>query len=538
MAKPINVEAKVVAEVEDAKQNIKEVGDEIDSLKRKSRSAAKDGSKEFGNFANLFSGLLPRNIQMMIRKFQSTQRAVGRLGRSLKFLKGAFAGLGIGLLIIALESLIDNWEKISNLLTGVDEKQEAYNQRIEQGTKSVTAYVTANQQYINTINDTTASADLRNQALATMGARLREVQNLDISTAEGVERFNLAIERQLGLERLQAEQQQILQRIGEKRNEDAEEELSFLDILLSKKARAKIVSDKQADIDEEINDLKSDFNSLILQQLAIEAKRTAELERQNIAATEQRRLEALRLKFGEEYERQLRREDEAEAAGEDDFDPMLQFDIDQAKEQSKREHYERSLDDLEAFLEEQTQMMLDADRTINDAQDKTNRDNIKGIQLEGAARQAKFRAALDIANHLERLAKEGSEAQKAFAITSVLLSQAQAISSAITSATIAAAAAGPLAPIVTPVLIAQMVGIVLGGFAQVKSLLNQAGASTGGIGRGGGGGSRGGMTGALVPQMNNDRQLSLPHGNQAFIVQSELQGQMQTQGALEKRLHL
>ena len=46
------------------------------------------------------------------------------------------------------------------------------------------------------------------------------------------------------------------------------------------------------------------------------------------------------------------------------------------------------------------------------------------------------------------------------------------------------------------------------------------------------------MTGALVPQMNNDRQLSLPHGNQAFIVQSELQGQMQTQGALEKRLHL
>ena len=78
MAKPINVEAKVVAEVEDAKQNIKEVGDEIDSLKRKSRSAAKDSSKEFGNFANLFSGLLPRNIQMMIRKFQSTQRAVGR----------------------------------------------------------------------------------------------------------------------------------------------------------------------------------------------------------------------------------------------------------------------------------------------------------------------------------------------------------------------------------------------------------------------------------------------------------------------------
>ena len=537
MAKPINVEAKVVAEVEDAKQNIKEVGDEVDALKEKARGAAKASSKEFGNFANLFSGLLPRNIQMMIRKFQSTQRAVGRLGRSLKFLKGAFAGLGIGLLILALEALIENWEKISNLLTGVDEKQEAYNKRIEAGTKAVNSYVTANQQYIDTVNDSTASADLRNQALATMGARLREVQNLDITTAEGLERFNLAIERQLRLEDLQAQQRDVLQSIDAQRNEDAQDAIKWYDFLANSKFRSQKVDEAQTGIDEKINTLKSEFNALILEQLAIETERTLEIERQNEAARIQRELEARRLKYGEEFVRQLEREQEAELWEDDGSDLMAQFEYDQALEQQKRDSYEQQLEDFEAFLEERTQMMLDASDAEVAANEKATRDTITGIQLQGAARQAQFRAAEDISSGLERLAAEGSNAQKAFAITSILLSQAQAVQSAITAALKAAEQTGAAAPFTAPLFIAQMIGVALSSFAQVKSILDQAGAGGGSVGRGGGGGG-GGMTKALVPQGVGDRQLSLPQSNQAFIVQSELQGQMQSQGALEKRLHL
>lgn len=541
MAKPINVEAKVVAEVEDAKQNIKEVGDEVEELKRKSKKAASASSKEFGNFANLFSGLLPRNIQMMIRKFQSTQRAVGRLGRSLKFLKGAFAGLGIGLLILALESLIENWETITNLLTGVDKKQEEYNKRVEAGTTAINSYVTANQQYIDSVNDSTASADLRNQALATMGARLREVQNLDISTADGLERFNLAVQRQIELEGLQAQQQKTLQAIEEKRRQTADDALTTLDLLLSKRQRAQKVDEAQADIDNEINDLKEEFNGLILQQLAIEAERTKEIERQNEAARLQREAEVERLRLEKERAsideqiRQLEKESEDEEF--DDF-AMDQFNRDQEIEQQKRDSYQRQLDDLDAFLDQKTQEILDASDAEVLANQRATAIAIEGIRLTGAARQEGLRAAENISSQLERLATDGSEAQKAFAITSILLSQAQAVSSAITAATVAATASGPAAPIVTPILIAQLVGIVMSSFAQVKGILNQAGASTGGLGSGGGGRGSGGMTQSLVPQMSGDRQLSLPQANQAFIVQSELQGQMQAQGSLEKRLHL
>jgi len=537
MAKPINVEAKVVAEVEDAKQNIKEVGDEVDALKRKAQGAAKASSKDFGSFANLFSGLLPRNIQMMIRKFQSTQRAVGRLGRSLKFLKGAFAGLGIGLLILALEALIDNWEKISNLLTGVDEKQEAYNKRIEAGTTAINSYVTANQQYIDTVNDSTASADLRNQALATMGARLREVQNLDISTADGLERFNLAVERQITLEGLQAQQQKALQDIEEKRRQTADDALTILDLLLSKRQRAQKVDEAQADIDKEINELKAEFNGLILEQLAIEAERTKEIERQNEAARIQRELEARRLKFGDEFVRQLEREQEAELWEDDGSDPMAQFNADQELAQARIDAAKAEEAELDAIIDRQTEKYWTNYWEKKAAEDKALKDNLERISLEGAARQAQFRAAEDISTSLERLAAEGSNAQKAFAITSILLSQAQAVQSAITGALKAAEQTGAAAPFTAPLFIAQMIGVALSSFAQVKSILDQAGAGGGSVGRGGGGGG-GGMTKALVPQGVGDRQLSLPQSNQAFIVQSELQGQMQSQGALEKRLHL
>jgi len=537
MAKPINVEAKVVAEVEDAKQNIKEVGDEVDALKEKARGAAKASSKEFGAFANLFSGLLPRNIQMMIRKFQSTQRAVGRLGRSLKFLKGAFAGLGIGLLILALESLIENWEKISNLLTGVDEKQEAYNKRIEAGTKAVNSYVTANQQYIDTVNDSTASADLRNQALATMGARLREVQNLDITTAEGLERFNLAIERQLKLEDLQAQQRDVLQAIDAQRNEDAQDAIKWYDFLANSKFRSQKVDEAQTGIDEQINTLKSEFNALILEQLAIETERTLEIERQNEAARIQRELEARRLKYGDEFVRQLEREQEAELWEDDGSDPMAQFNAEQELAQARIDAAKAEEAELDAIIDRQTEKYWTNYWEKKAAEDKALKDNLERISLEGAARQAQFRAAEDISTGLERLAAEGSNAQKAFAITSILLSQAQAVQSAITGALKAAEQTGAAAPFTAPLFIAQMIGVALSSFAQVKSILDQAGAGGGSVGRGGGGG-RGGMTKALVPQGVGDRQLSLPQSNQAFIVQSELQGQMQSQGALEKRLHL
>ena len=106
-------------------------------------------------------------------------------------------------------------------------------------------------------------------------------------------------------------------------------------------------------------------------------------------------------------------------------------------------------------------------------------------------------------------AKEAENSRK-LAIAQVLLDKGRAIASAIAAAQAAAAAAGPAAPVLSPLLTAQLVGIVLGGFASIKGIMNQAGESmpdagafdTGGGGGGGGDtGGRGNAQLALTPDV-------------------------------------
>ena len=117
-----------------------------------------------------------------------------------------------------------------------------------------------------------------------------------------------------------------------------------------------------------------------------------------------------------------------------------------------------------------------------------------------------------------------------------MLSQAQAVSSAIAGALKAAEKTSAAAPFTAPLFIAQMVGIALSSFAQVRSILKQAGANAPTGSRGGG--ARGGSTNALVPQGAGGRQLDLGTPAQAYVVQSQLQGQMHFQSNLAKRLRL
>jgi len=72
---------KAAKEVEDAVSKIGKEG-------RKSSSKIKDG---FESVNDIFGGLLPRNMQTIIRRFRSTSRAVSRAGRSFKVLKSAIA---------------------------------------------------------------------------------------------------------------------------------------------------------------------------------------------------------------------------------------------------------------------------------------------------------------------------------------------------------------------------------------------------------------------------------------------------------------
>ena len=614
---PLN--AKVNVDAKDAGESIEEFGQKVENLRKSSRRTTKEGKKDWGQFADLFSGLLPRNLQMMIRKFKSTRRAVGRLSKSFKILKSAFAGLGIGLLILALETLISRWDDITRFLSGVTDEQERYNDVIKASSEALDDYNTRNAEYIRIVQDTTSTTDARTQALDTLASSMREVKDLDIESADGLERFNKAVDRQIELVSIQAKEQELLNQINELRNEKNEVELSWYDYLANKKDRQAKLDSKKAEKDDVINGLLEQYNQLQRDRLKVEQETTEELNRQREEAEKAAEAERERQRLAAEAERERERLKQQALQNAEYREQVMQtFERDElmrslnARDRARKElelereeakqklqdanatyeelealavFYDNRKKDLEQkFAQEDAAMRADADKKFaekeenqflerqaklddeylryreqykdhkdillqldkwyagekqkidDDAADHELKTRLANLDAEASARNAKLRAAEDIASQLMRLSEEGSNAQKAFAVTQVLLSQAQAVSSAIASAVKAAANTGPAAPVVTPLLIAQMVGIALSSFAQVRSILQQAGANApSAVQRGGGGG---GQTQALVPQGVGGRQQQVPQVNQSYVVQSQLQGMMHLQSSLEKRLHL
>lgn len=124
----INIEQQMAAE---AKVKIKgeetvtaaaeSAGDAVERLERRMGKAGKGARKDWAGIGDLFSQFLPRGFQRTIRSFKSTQRQIGRLARGFKSLRGAIAATGIGAFVVALGLIVDNWDKISEAITGASD---------------------------------------------------------------------------------------------------------------------------------------------------------------------------------------------------------------------------------------------------------------------------------------------------------------------------------------------------------------------------------------------------------------------------------
>jgi hypothetical protein len=173
------------------------------------------------------------------------------------------------------------------------------------------------------------------------------------------------------------------------------------------------------------------------------------------------------------------------------------------------------LDGLEAMgkAEEEAKLKRLKDlKIIKDAEEAT----AKAVR---AARLGIVAAGFDA---LKSMAKT-EKGQKRLAISQILVNQGIAMSEAFKAAQVAAAATGPAAPVMSPLFTAQMIGMVLSSFAQIKGIMNQAGASSGAVGTSSGGGSSAGMQLGLTPNIEGVTQIQEPVPPvKAFVVQSQL----------------
>ena len=184
----------------------------------------------------------------------------------------------------------------------------------------------------------------------------------------------------------------------------------------------------------------------------------------------------------------------------------------QILEDIETEYNRRSLDLTKKFADE--------DQAIKDAaSDKTIATAEATAQAVRAARLGIVAAGFEA---LKSMAKT-EEGQKRLAISQILVNQGVAMSQAIAGATTSATALGPGAFVATPLFIAQALGLVLGSFASIKGVMNQAGASSGSVGSGGGGGGGGSTQLALTPTLESfgEGALELP-AVQAYVLQNNI----------------
>lgn len=565
-------------------KKLEEVAKDFERVGRRAQDSARGANKDWFGVANLFSDIMPRGLSRTIRKFQSTTRSVGRLSKGFGKLKGAIVATGIGALIVALGLLVQNWDKVSEALSGVTAKQKRFNATSKAGREAVQEMTLATENYLSVVNDASASLEERQAAQSELSKVVREAAEYDIDSAEGLERLNRAVELNIELTGLQEEmtaQRQQLRVTREQIEASRELQSSWYSFILDKKGMKQWELDRISDLtegEEELKDMMAAQLVVVQEQTAerkrlteetqalakaereeAEALREAEAERKRIAAEKQRSMEYEAALRGEldQYE-ELRTLDKHEreerllmiahtrrvaAAAEEIQDQekldeaLLRLDmkfINDQKAMGLRHEEEDRISGLRTHklkIERSEAAFQDflkrgmAEQAWKDDQAKLDLDRIeRSNKAQHDSQMALLRASAGVMGQLSDLAEENSDTAKALAITEVLLAQAVAVSNAIAGATTAATATGPAAFVTTPLFIAQMVGTVLSAFAGVKNILSDAGAGDASIGDS----APNFTTRANIPNTPQQQGFNNPWEGmnvQTYVVQSQLAAQ-------------
>ena len=206
---------------------------------------------------------------------------------------------------------------------------------------------------------------------------------------------------------------------------------------------------------------------------------------------------------------------------------------------------ELELEVNEEFSNKQIELLIKTADKEKEIAEKKAKDLKKIQDAEISSRKAaNISAAKSLLGSLGSIAGEGTKAAKAAALAGMLIDTATGISSSIANATKSAALAGPGAAVFTPILIAQLIGQVLGGIGSARAILKKV------PGGGGGGGDESvstpspssvslpeqlGGIGGTIPNMES----IIPGGAngiqpvQAYVVETDISDSQALQEELE-----
>lgn len=500
---------------------IKSTGKAVSDLNQIS-SASKNVAGEL-DASNLILGKLEGSFdQMTGGAYSGFKKAAGGLKTfitGLKTTKTAIVATGIGALVVAFGLLVTHWDDIKELVNGVSSEQK------------------------NLLRDTIATRDA-SQAQLDITRQSEEILRLAGKSEQAILDIKIK-ESLLVVEQTRdiLEQQKLLkieQIEGAQRNKEiAAGILQFMmiplnlilgavDALTAGLAYIGVLEEGTSLVEDSSNFMASQFfdpeavekeadaTILAIEKELLNMENTyagyqnkkiandeaaAKLEREaaetrasNTATAEQDAIDTQKAIDDAKIAAQIKLEDELYALSLSAFERQelaLQQEFDrrdaaagdnaELKKAAEQQYY----DDVDALQKKFDRDSAAAKKVVTDkaAADQKVVDDRKEAQelaVADAIKAARMTVVSSSFDALNAMAKTEEQSKK-LAIAQILVNQAIAMSQAIAGATTSATATGPGAFVATPLFVAQALGIVLGSFASIKGVLNQAGAATAGL---------------------------------------------------------
>lgn len=432
----------IVAELDTSgvEEGVKKATKETKKLRKEVEGGGNAGLKAYGELAELFTGVLPRSTQSLIRSFRMTQRSVNRTARSFNFLKKAATPLIFTAIIIAIETLIENFEKVTDFLGVTSQAMRDNEEATEQATKAVNQYNATTMTSLAALNDLTKSEEERQFALDRLKKSVEGINDVELTNADALERVNAAYERQQELTSLQSQIQTRQKQLTEQLAAAEEARTTNLDFLMSAKGR-EIEEERRYNefVQENILPLQKELEDLQAKEAArrkeiadqvekerkekeelAEAERKAEREKKQREADENKR-EALREELakkeslrGLEGEQRIIRENEI--ALEAELERARAFGAHKDDLLRIEEEYQAELDESLTNFREQQAAKAEADN------EREKAEALRAQEAQTAAlnqlEQAEFEAAATLADNRQALdeAKVNAKYERLYAL--------------------------------------------------------------------------------------------------------------------------
>lgn len=365
-------DVKINGDATDAVKALEDVGaaaeatqEKLDGVGRKGAEAGAKATNPWKDGLGLFKDLLPRNLQVLQRRFESTSRQVGRMGGSFKILGQAIKAVPIFLIVEGFRWIIDNWEKISDFFTGTTAGMKAMKEAAKAGSEAMIEFNSRNQSLATIIQDGNASLQDREYALKELKKVMPEIEGMTLAqaTAEGVLAEAMAKRAQLesDLAERAALQQAYADAIAKRMEAEGNLELQLGDVLtLGIQAISQQITYNGALEDEaRIKARLDELNGIIIGQES------------ELAAQQQDRADALKA----EQEAQRKAEEAKRKAAQDaksraELNRKLDREIALAKIADDRERAKKELEFARIDEEEKAKTINASEATINKIREK------------------------------------------------------------------------------------------------------------------------------------------------------------------------